>query len=532
MINDIENTGADTDAAQGELRAPVPKQERNYHYPKVEPEAGDAWKNVGDKLPLEALPAIVREYAEALSRVHLVPHEVPVLAMLGTLSGAMGKGWKLSGVANGKSNYGNVYIVASLPPSSGKHVAEVVVSPFRDAEERRKIAWNEDARPRIKSKKERLEGRLKAARGASPKPDSVLSDQHQDDIEAEIQRLEKQLNWCPDLMSGDDTSAYLIHKVQHATDETMCIFSSEGGDIVQTLLGRFQEKGADVKFTLKAYSGDSHSSGRVSTAGKTIKEPIATMCIFVQPYVWNEILENKEAEGCGLLPRILMAQTFCPMPYDDGIQREVPLSVSEAWEKRIEEIIRQRVERGGDYVTRQSVNCSKGVQCSPAARELLRKLHNEAVELTNGPCADLRADLGRWRENAARLALVFAVAENPDCNEVTEEQAQRAVALLKWFAVRGIETRKEARDKSLIERKERLEGLLRPHGNQLTLRRLEKHHSFSAQEVQQIALRFPDRFRVDERRRDSGGLPSRVCVMLELSSTTGGTGGTGGGVCV
>jgi hypothetical protein len=423
----------------------------------------------------------------------------------------MGKGWRLSGVVPNKRNYGNLYIVGSLPPSSGKNSVEGVVAPFRDFEKRRRETWETDDEPRLFAAKESLEAKLKA--GRNPKSKTVLDESQQADIQKKISKHEKRLKWCPDLLAGDDTSAHLIQKVQYVTDETLCVFSSEGGDIVQTMLGRFQDKGADLKFWLKGYSGDNHKSGRVHSGGVVIDEPILTVCIFVQPYVWDEIHTNKEADSCGLLPRFLVSQTFSPMPFDNGEAMEIPQTLTDEWNRRIVEILEMRVERGGDGL--DGKNNPREVQCAPDAVEILRCLHNEAVTLANGPCADLRPDLGRWRENAARLALVLAVAENPYCKELTGELAGRAVKLFKWFAAQGFDTRKESRDEALESRKVRLEGLLKKNGNSLSLRMLEKNHSFSPQEIQQMAFSFPDRFRVEERKNATGGRPSNGCVLIE-----------------
>jgi hypothetical protein len=490
-----------------------PKGSRVITFSESQPEAVPPWGAVNDEFPLESFPTFVQEYVNKMTRGYAVPVEVIALAALGTLSGAMGKGWRLSGVVPNKHNFGNLYIVASLPPSSGKNSVDDVVAPMRNFEKRRRKQWEEEKRPSLLAIKEAKEAQLMAAR--KPNSKSALSQDQQNDLKKQICKLEKQLKWCPDLLAGDDTSAHLIQKVQYATDETLCVFSSEGGDVVQTMLGRFQEKGADMKFCLKAYSGDSHRSGRVHSGGVNIDKPILTVCLFVQPYVWAEILANKEADGCGLLPRILVSQSFNPMPFDHGEAREIPRTLTDEWEKLITDILERRVNRSGNGQTCE--NTPQEVQCSTEAVEIFRDLYNEAATLANGACADLRADLGRWRENAARLALVLAVAENPDCLEVTSDQAAKAAKILKWFAVRGFETRYEMRDAALEARKVRLEGLLKKSGNRLALRTLEKNNSFSSQEIGQIVSKFPERFRIEERKNANGGRPSNQCVLIEVT---------------
>ena len=396
----------------------------------------------------------------------------------------------------------------SAPPASGKSLGDRIARPLKQAERERKERWEREQKPDLEALKAIREGKLKAARGANPKPEQELDEKAQKALQREIRDIERQLEWCPALTAGDDTSAALAKKLQNVTDETLFVFSSEGGDTVQTMLGRFQNSGTDCGLWLKGHTGDLHSSSRVTSGDRDIEEPILSVMLFVQPCVWREVLENKEADGRGLLTRILPVQVSCPMPLDDGELREMKPELEQAWEALIERILELRLEIEGKGTPRK-------VRCSPGAHGVLRELYNQSAEWANGPLADLRGELGRWRENAARLALVLAVAENPECDELDEETARRAVALLTWIGGRGFEIRNEAREKNLEERAQKLASNLKTKGNELPLRILGKNHSFSQEEVQQLALHFKTQFKIEERKNQAGGRTSLVCLLLK-----------------
>jgi hypothetical protein len=70
------------------------------------------------------------------------------------------------------------------------------------------------------------------------------------------------------------------------------------------------------------------------------------------------------------------------------------------------------------------------IACSLEAREVFATFHDESVDLERGPFADLAGELSRWRENAIKVAGLFAMAEG--AKEVSAALAERAVAVVRW----------------------------------------------------------------------------------------------------
>ena len=69
--------------------------------------------------PLHALNVTMRAIAEATAEVHQIPIELPAMAAVATMAGALGKSCELVGAVNGKTSFGNIYVIAGAPKSTG-----------------------------------------------------------------------------------------------------------------------------------------------------------------------------------------------------------------------------------------------------------------------------------------------------------------------------------------------------------------------------------------------------------------------------
>jgi hypothetical protein len=94
--------------------------------------------------PENALPSVIRQYARDLAEVHRVPLELPALSMIGALSGCLGKRWECVNASPGWVTRGNFYMILSLPPGSGKSVANQIVQPILSVERDRTERWNRE----------------------------------------------------------------------------------------------------------------------------------------------------------------------------------------------------------------------------------------------------------------------------------------------------------------------------------------------------------------------------------------------------
>jgi hypothetical protein len=154
--------------------------------------------------------------------------------------------------------------------------------------------------------------------------------------------------------------------------------------------------------------------------------------------------------------------------------------------------------------------------CTPEAREIFRAFHNESVRLRRGEYHDIEAELGRWRENAIRLAVGQCVADNLDAQELTGEQAGRAVEIMRWCARASLQITNAARMQKRAKRADALQAILagKPGGKE-TLRNLDKSHGITPEEVRGLAGQFTERFTVE--RVETGGRPSEVIRLTTIA---------------
>ena len=192
---------------------------------------------------------------------------------------------------------------------------------------------------------------------------------------------------------------------------------------------------------------------------------------------------------------------------DDGIIRSVNGETETAWSQLIRRILARREALAGE---------PHRITCTPEAREVFRQFHNESVQLRRGEFRDIEAELGRWRENAIRLAIGQCVADNLEAAELTADQAGRAVEIMRWCAFSALQITNAARMQKRSKRVEELQIILARSSGKETLRNLEKSHGFERDEVLALAGQYPERFTIEQ--LETGGRPSEV---LRLANRAG-----------
>lgn len=107
--------------------------------------------------PVGALNATMRAIAEETATVHDIPIELPAMATVGTMAGALGKSRELVGAVNGRSSFGNLYVIAAAPKSTGKGATGGITSPLTAASADMVREFLENERPDLKVEKKVLE---------------------------------------------------------------------------------------------------------------------------------------------------------------------------------------------------------------------------------------------------------------------------------------------------------------------------------------------------------------------------------------
>jgi hypothetical protein len=283
-------------------------------------------------------------------------------------------------------------------------------------------------------------------------------------------------------------------------------YSAEGGETVRVLLGKYRkDSNADLDLYLSGYTVEDWRSDRIGRGVCQIK-PCLSMLLLVQPSILRELMGNEEAFERGMTARTLTFIAETEPLEDDGNARRVSKETDTAWSQLIHGTLARREALAGN---------PHRIVCTPEARETFRQFHNESVRLRRGEFRDVEAELGRWRENAIRLAIGQCVADNLEPQELTGGQAARAVEIMRWCARSALQITNIARMQKRASRADELQIILTRNGGKETLRNLDKSHGFARDEVITLGGLFPERFTV-KRNKDTGGRPSEVLRLAGL----------------
>ncbi len=219
-------------------------------------------------------------------------------------------------------------------------------------------------------------------------------------------------------------------------------FSPDGGEPVRVMMGKYNDKGkGDYDMWLSGYSVEPMRTDRVQRGALEIV-PCLSALLFCQPSVLRELITNEEAFERGLTARTLPFIVTPDLKEDDGVIRGIATSTGERWDALIRAVLMMRGTPGDGPKDPKRIVCSEG------GREVFRAFHNESIRLRNGKFRDIEGELGRWRENAIRLAVGQCVADDLNATALSETQSIRAVELARWLVLSALNIMNAGRQKA------------------------------------------------------------------------------------
>jgi hypothetical protein len=457
--------------------------------------------------PLEKVPLIMREYAQELASTHQLPVELPALCMIATLSGALGKQWEVVNAIADHKTRGNLLLVLSLPPGSGKSVSNRIARPMQQVEDERAQNWAEISHPRVTSEMQALDAEIQRLK--RPKKDAVIDRGELTRKLTQFEKLKREASYSPALITGNATTSGLASELARVEKETLWAFSAEAGEVIRVMLGVFRKDGTDMDLWLSGYSGEGYKQVRAGAIGGTtirLSDPCISALLMVQPCVLEEILKNSSARDRGLLARLLAVSIDADLPFDDGVRRRVCPQIERRWEGLVRNVLRLRFD----------LTSPRELRCPEESARVFRDFYNTTTHLWgNGKYADLRNELVRWRENAIRLSVVLQAAKNPDSLELEPEAARDAVALIRWIGIGSLEFASVGRTDRLLDRVTKLEKVLSAGGGTRLASDLQKRNGFTLAEVRQLVEVFPRRVSIESTDvREGGGRPGHIVRLL------------------
>jgi hypothetical protein len=461
--------------------------------------------------PLDALNDTMRAIAEEMANVHQIPIELPAMAAVGTMSGALGKSRQLIDAVNGKSSFGNVYIIAAAPKSTGKGAASGCVSPLTTASAEMSRAFRENDLPDLKVQKEICKREAESlykqiCKGDVSEDEKGMLTERLNENQRKMDAVDPQLNGLPTYWVSNTTSEAMAMQFARNND-SLFAFSPEAGETVRVMMGKYgNDNKGDFDLWLSGYSVEPCRTDRVLRGSLDIK-PCLSALLFVQPSVLRELITNEEALERGLTARTLPFIVEPDLKEDDGVIRRIDPSTAERWDKLIRDVLLMRGNPGDTPKEPGRIVCSEG------AREVFRAFHNESIRLRTGTYRDIEGELGRWRENAMRLSLGQCVADDLNTTRLSEAQAIRAVELTRWLSRSQLQIMSVGRMERRLKRVREVQSLLVDYGGRTSLRELARH-GIKHEEAKQLAADFPGW--LTYQKINTGGRPSETLSTVKV----------------
>lgn len=485
--------------------------------------------------PVNSLPRLLRRQAEAIAEVCRVPVAMSAPMVLATASAAIGRGLVVRSL-KGESTYANLYFLVSKASGTGGSSAfRKATAPLYGLQALLRREFEEDEKPGLEARKERIEAEIQGLRASMKKADDTEIGQLEEDMKQakkDLTEVEKLLH-DPLLIASDATSEKMGYLLS-IHGQCLSHFDSDAADAIGSILGRYQEsRHISDSLWLKGYSVEETSTHRKGSGDLFLEKPCIALLFLMTGDKTEELYQNRRLVEGGLLPRILVCDPKAkrmPIPEESaGEAVEMPSDVTQPYEAAIWAVTRgYRLESGNEEEPHT-------IEMAENARRAFAKDWNRRCQEVN-PEAEEDAFDARDTENAIRLALVLHVFRHLEIRhergeiyqvealrghetEMEEATARDALEIRDWFLAHQrafLEPRKVAADD---DRWNKMKILLHDLPNGATLRDLYRGRRIAdnkadAERLVEIWVE-EGRLRSQVRKPDGPGRPTTVYLIAK-----------------
>ena len=260
--------------------------------------------NVLPVFPADALPPVLRDYAEAVSESTQTAIDMAAVGELATVSACMRNLYKVEGKPDWLEPT-NIYGVIIADPSERKSAniaqnTKPVDEYVREYNEAHKVEFELS-----RSTKQRLENKRSALVSASKKKGEGAED-FDDALRDVVEQLVHFEEKKPMKVYVDDTTPEKLVETLAENNGAISIISSEGG-IFDVLSGAYSAK-VNIDVFLKAYTGEHIGVDRIMRNSVSVEDACLTILLSVQPVVIGDLMKNAKFRHRGLTARFLYTQ--------------------------------------------------------------------------------------------------------------------------------------------------------------------------------------------------------------------------------
>ena len=291
------------------------------------------------------------------------------------------------------------------------------------------------------------------------------------------------------LLVEDITSERLITRLA-SNNECAFVYSSDGRQICNNILGAYRKNGTDEGIYLKGYSGDMHDTERkMDNLNIRLNSPCINMLVLVQPEKVYELFENKRLYESGLLERCF----FVNVPSEKHLRYTKKITVNQdvlaIGEKHFSELFSAFYL--SDYVHH--------IQFTDESYERIITFENERTEYDEFA--------NRHTEFLIKLAGQLHVWRylSESCNhQITLSEVENSLKVLQWYIGQQSYFTGYAKEQKLSSFKQKLVTFLKRHGGRCPRSKITKDAHIDARTLDDLLKIYPRSFKEQTRPQANG----------------------------
>jgi uncharacterized protein DUF3987 len=366
--------------------------------------------------PVSALPEPLSSWVSAEATATQTPVDLPALVALSCVSAILAKHVEVQ-VRKGWSEPLGLYSVVVLPPANRKSaVVRDATFPIIEFERERQ----DQLRPQVALARARRRAFEKLVKRAEKEGSA-------DEVAAALERLESVSVPVVPRFLADDITAEKLGCLLREQGGKMAIISAEGG-IFDLMAGKYSHEGqANFEIYLKGHSSDDLRVDRIGRDPITVRAPVLTIGLTVQPAVLEKLRGNETFRGRGLLARFLYSIPESLIGRRATRPPPVPTNTAAAYTARLRQLLTLYQRAPG-----QAEIDARTLHLSAAADDYL-DAYAAKLEPRLGPDGDMAAFAdwgGKLAGAIARIAALLHCAENAEwAPYVPWEAVERAILI-------------------------------------------------------------------------------------------------------
>lgn len=422
--------------------------------------------------PIDAFPKVIRDVAKTYSTARNLPMELLCFCACGILSGAMGRVFKAkNAVSGGYTQNANIFVLGVGESSTGKSAS--IRALFSKLERRVLGEISEYQRELAKFKKTKTKRMQDELNGE----DKLGFD---DEI-ADTPKLPRN----PDFIVKNSTSEAMIKAMEASGGEIFSV-CEEARDSIYIVAGNYRKQGDDTETLNSGWCGEPIKHNRIVNGISSVPNPCISLLWMVQNDVIDTIVSKNKGSfiGSGFLGRFLYCKG-APKTIPDS-KEIIPLDEAAIlkWETLLAETYQIR---------------KKGLpvwfDTDQDAFEYFWDFDAFNTELMNGKLRTQASLLGKARENAIRLAVIFAQAEGAD--RITADIAKRACRVVSYSICVSVVLFSSGMLPDIENDRAKMDAMIRQNdGFYKKISFFDQYSSLRSERVEFIVHTFPDLYEI------------------------------------